>query len=43
MDAHMDTRKPDSNSRYRDNRSPESVFDGHKIDYIKIEYNKDTI
>ena len=43
MDTHMDTRGSDSQSRYRDDCSPESVFNGHKVDYGKIEYNKDTI
>ena len=43
MDTHQDTRGPKSHSRYQDNHSPESVFDWHKIDYGKIEYNKDTI
>ena len=34
MDIHTDTRGPNSHSRYQDDRSPESVFDRHKIDFV---------
>ena len=39
--THKDTDGPDSHSKYRNDCSPEPAFDGHKIDYEKIEYNED--
>ena len=40
--THMDTCEG-SQPRYRDNCLPESFFDGHKINYDKTEYDKNSI
>merc|ERR1711867_353993 len=43
MDTHKETCGPNSHLKYQENSSPESVFNGHKMDYGKIEYNNNTI